>query len=353
MGVAQGNTIDEYVECFERLKGLGYEHIAIGGLLRQIEKSSRYVQVRNEDFIEEVVGAIRKNHPNAWLFLLGTYHPNRHHRLNRMGIFGADFKGWILNYEPPDTYSNELELKMRRIEKTFGSAIVKECLRRAKVKLVQSKRGSNSSVSQTAERELLHLRCKIGKKVGNRIYLELIREQAALRKNREELRARRFTEVKKYLNKHVFGKMKKRKLLIISCSDTKRPYPWQEKAINVYDGPFFRILRNADAINNGVDLRIVSAKFGMIPPNKYIRPYDMLLTAERAQNLNKQIMSHLKETFEKANYDEIKIIMGQRYLSAVEGIDLIKPEGCRVEVVPGRIGEKLHELKDWLGKHCE
>ena len=44
VGVAQGNTIEEYLECYDGLKSLGFEKIAVGGLLKKNINSARYVK---------------------------------------------------------------------------------------------------------------------------------------------------------------------------------------------------------------------------------------------------------------------------------------------------------------------
>lgn len=348
VGVAQGTEPDEYLDCYKKLKKMGFEHIAIGGLLQKREKSSRYVMVRSEKLIEEVVGGIRKEYPTDWLFLLGTYHPNRHHILNKYGIFGADYKGWILNYDPPETHIDKIEKKLRFIEKGFEKGIKRD-LRQAKVRVVRTKPGTQKRL--VCLDDLTELRLSVGKKLKDSIYLELVKEQAILRNSSEDKRRdMRFNQVYNYLHKNVFGKMKSRKLLIVSCSSTKRNYQWPEKAINVYDGPMFRILRNSDVLNNGVDLRIISGKFGMMVPNKPIRPYDVRITPERASRLNEQILQHLRMTFEKAHYDEIRVCLGKDYMAAIQGIDSIIPDGCRIVEVEGRIGQKLHGIKNWLSE---
>ena len=54
VGVTQGRTADEYCECYEKLEHIGYEHIAVGGLLKKREKSARYVTVHSEEFLKGV-----------------------------------------------------------------------------------------------------------------------------------------------------------------------------------------------------------------------------------------------------------------------------------------------------------
>lgn len=352
VGVAQGKTVDDYVECYKELKKMGFNHIAIGGLLKKRENTARYVHVRDEDFIEEVVGAIRKDYPDDWIFLLGAYSPNRQHRFDNMGIFGADFKGWILNYDPPETRIDEIEEKLRRIEKTLKSRKDRRSLRRAKVIAVRTK--PKSMKHAAAIDKLASLRLIIGKRVKDKIYLELVKEQAMLRSSDEDdRRQKRFKEVYDYLHKNVYGKMKPRKLLIVSCSDKKRGYQWPEKAINVYDGPMFHILRKSDVLKNGVDLRIISGKFGIMAPNKPIRPYDQRITKEKAKRLNAQVLEHLKMTLERANYDEIRICLGKDYMEALKGLPEIIPEGCSIVPIEGKIGQKLHGVKKWLSEQEE
>jgi hypothetical protein len=55
VGVAQGTSEEEYVKNYEDLKALGYTYIAIGGLLRKVEKTARYAQVRDQNFMYNVL----------------------------------------------------------------------------------------------------------------------------------------------------------------------------------------------------------------------------------------------------------------------------------------------------------
>lgn len=103
VGVAQGNSVKEYVECYESLKNLGFEHIAVGGLLRKKEKSKRFTHVRDEAEMYSVLRALRREHPRDWLFALGAYHPKRHNRLEALNIWGGDYKGWIFHYPKSTT----------------------------------------------------------------------------------------------------------------------------------------------------------------------------------------------------------------------------------------------------------
>lgn len=99
VGVSQGETLEEYTECYSALKKLGYSSIAIGGLLKKRGNSVRYVNVRSEQLLEGTLSKIRNENPEDWLFALGCYHPRRHDFFSKIGVFGSDYKGWIFNYD--------------------------------------------------------------------------------------------------------------------------------------------------------------------------------------------------------------------------------------------------------------
>jgi hypothetical protein len=127
MGVAQGNTPEEYLECYDDLKKMGYKHIAIGGLLKKFENTARYAKVRDETFLYNVIKKIRDKYPDDWLFVLGCYHPKRHDKFNELNVFGGDYKGWIFNYEKKPLLSVEAAQKDRflQIHKYIESRIYK------------------------------------------------------------------------------------------------------------------------------------------------------------------------------------------------------------------------------------
>jgi hypothetical protein len=124
VGVAQGRNLEEYVECYNELKKIGYSHIAVGGLLKKRENSVRYVRVGSEQLLRDILSKIRNENPKDWLFALGCYHPRRHSFFSKLGIFGSDYKGWIFNYDigrgrktdPPN--EERKELQKRRFKQT-------------------------------------------------------------------------------------------------------------------------------------------------------------------------------------------------------------------------------------------
>ncbi|MCI0530064.1 MAG: hypothetical protein L0Y56_21690, partial [Nitrospira sp.] len=97
VGVAHGLTVEEYLECYRGLRELGFTYIAVGGLLHRVEETVRYTQVRDEDFMYEVIGTIRAEFPDDWLFALGCFHPGRLQEFQARNVWG-DYKGWIFQY---------------------------------------------------------------------------------------------------------------------------------------------------------------------------------------------------------------------------------------------------------------
>jgi len=98
VAVAQGNNLNEYLECYKKLS-YNFEFIAVGGLLKKREKSARYVRVRDENLLYDVLCYIKEEFKPSWLFALGCYHPSRHKRFEEIGVWGSDYKGWIFNYK--------------------------------------------------------------------------------------------------------------------------------------------------------------------------------------------------------------------------------------------------------------
>ncbi len=72
VGVAQGETVEDYLGCYQALKAMGFRFIAIGGLLRKVQGTARYTRVSRESSLWEVIGALRVTYPEDWLFALGT-----------------------------------------------------------------------------------------------------------------------------------------------------------------------------------------------------------------------------------------------------------------------------------------
>ena len=123
IGVAQGKTKNEYLECYQELKKIGYEYIAIGGLLNN-HKTTRFSSV-NEEYMIEVIEKIRTQFPEDWLFALGC---NNHKRISlfkseSLNLYGSDSKGWIFKYEKSNSIKSREEARDNRISQVHNYII--------------------------------------------------------------------------------------------------------------------------------------------------------------------------------------------------------------------------------------
>lgn len=96
--VAQGKTEQEYLDCYDKLQHLGFKNIAIGGLLRRNKNTVRYVKVRSNELLFNILERVREEHSPDWLFALGCLNPNRVEQLDELNVW-ADYKGWIFKYQ--------------------------------------------------------------------------------------------------------------------------------------------------------------------------------------------------------------------------------------------------------------
>lgn len=134
VGVAQGYDLKDYLKCYEELKNLGYEYIAIGGLLKRNENSN-YIRLSCEMFLIELLENISKEFNPDWIFTLGIYSPKRHKLLEDYNVWGADYKGWLFEYEEDYSfiisYLEEYNLSQanrKRIEKALEAYIREKSL---------------------------------------------------------------------------------------------------------------------------------------------------------------------------------------------------------------------------------
>ena len=254
VGVAQGSTVEEYIKCYTKQKQMGYEMVAIGGLLTKVEKHVRLVKVQKEDLLINTLSAIRKKYPYDKLFPLGTFNRSRIGRFKELGVWGSDYKGWIFKYNLEESH-----IKHNRMRQT-----------------------------------------------------------------------------RNYIKSEIFPLLTKDKLLILSCSETKKL--GKGRAINIYDGPAFKTVRKYLVNNDGLDVRIISAKYGIISKDAQIEDYNEKLTPEKASEYRTRYSQEIR-TLSSA-YSEVLIYGGSTYQSIFKNVEVKKTNG--------KIGEQLSQLKKWL-----
>lgn len=135
-----------------------------------------------------------------------------------------------------------------------------------------------------------------------------------------------------------------RYLLILSCSKKKIKASGQE-ALNLYDGPAFRIIRASKLTNT--DIMILSAKYGLISADYAISFYNRKMTLNRARQLQKKNKTILEKLLKAESYDEVYVNLGKNYLASIP-FDELDFGGATIIVSKGMIGERLHNLKAWI-----
>ena len=157
-----------------------------------------------------------------------------------------------------------------------------------------------------------------------------------------------------------------RRLLILSCSDRKNDVapdsPQQlfdfmttrrarsPAAWDVYDGVAFRVVKRCQREGTfppDVDIVILSAKYGLITPEREITHYDLKMTPELAGRQRATNVRLLREMLRERTYREIFLMMGRTYLQALEPLDEWVG-GVKIIHEPADIGVMLGKLKAWL-----
>ena len=138
-------------------------------------------------------------------------------------------------------------------------------------------------------------------------------------------------------------------LLILGCSDkkTKNPNFDEMPALEIYDGPNYRVLRKFLRENGwppGLIIKIISAKHKIIDATELIEPYNERLDKKAAKDIRQEVMQELAELKLPKT---VFINMGKGYLPAISCITTLFGDN-RVEYAEGGIGKKMQKMKQWL-----
>lgn len=139
----------------------------------------------------------------------------------------------------------------------------------------------------------------------------------------------------------------KRKLLILGCSKRKRELP-EAPAIEVYDGPYYRMLRKAKL--KAVDISILSAKYGLIDYKTKISPYERKMTPDIAEGLRNAATSKLLDLLKKNSYSEVVINLGEIYMKALD-FQRLSQYGANYKIFSGDMVKRVHTLKTWINEN--
>ena len=143
----------------------------------------------------------------------------------------------------------------------------------------------------------------------------------------------------------------KRKLLLIACSSRKVRTKGLLPAIERYDGVTYRVIRKAmreGYFPPNVEIKILSAKFGLIDSETRIPYYDRRMDKERAIEIRPQVLDNLEKVFQGNEYSDVFVNMGKTYLLATNGWHDMVRHNVRVISARGGIGSKAKHMKQWL-----
>lgn len=119
------------------------------------------------------------------------------------------------------------------------------------------------------------------------------------------------------------------RLLIIACSGPKRE--GEHRAVDLYRGVMFNVLRKWLPREGAPDIYILSAKFGLVPADAIIPAYEQRMTKDRMLALASAGV-HLPD-FEGKRFNDVFIAGGALYrLLATTHIDQLRRAGI---VMPG------------------
>lgn len=144
------------------------------------------------------------------------------------------------------------------------------------------------------------------------------------------------------------------RLLILSCSATKKPTGPRTAAEQLYDGPAYKDLRKMIREFGllGCAVMILSAEHGLIGAGTWLEDYNTRMTPERARaqaETNVTIMRRVQETW---RFAEVFIFAGKDYMPALGDLTAWVPDGCKVQRAGGRgIGDMRSQMQAWL-RYC-
>ena len=142
-----------------------------------------------------------------------------------------------------------------------------------------------------------------------------------------------------------------RRLLIISCSQRKSTQPELLPAVQRYDGPTLkllrRFLREQPEKAKLLDVHIISAVWGLIPCDHLIHDYDLLLTSQRAVELNAQVLATFASIVTTV-HTEVCVNVSKSYSEVLRGWSEVVPSSASVTVIEATQGLRLTYLKQWL-----
>jgi hypothetical protein len=140
------------------------------------------------------------------------------------------------------------------------------------------------------------------------------------------------------------------RLLVLACSERKRPDPGYMPAIERYDGPAYRVLRRyvQSQSHDKPDIYILSAQYGLIRGDSAIPVYDRRMTRPRALELREAMETALQSLDLGARYHTVFLAAGAVYRELLAPPILRAIPHEQLITSTGSPGIQLTRLKSWL-----
>jgi hypothetical protein len=139
-----------------------------------------------------------------------------------------------------------------------------------------------------------------------------------------------------------------KQLVVLGCSATKVEAEGAIPAIDLYDGPAFRVLRTYLREFHWPDrlsVAVLSAKYGIIGGLSSIATYNQRMTRDRATELVGTVSETLRDW--GPDHRRVDLVLGQDYLRSIHPT-LLAGSKPTMNVVEGPIGVKLNRLHELL-----
>ena len=137
-------------------------------------------------------------------------------------------------------------------------------------------------------------------------------------------------------------------ILLMSCSSKKRNTDHPIPAIDLYNGVFFSVYKNAvkvfPSLSSKVKVLIISAKYGLIEASHPISYYDLKMSPSIALEQRNKYTCIFQRYIHDIKPESIVVVMGKTYLQSVDLSDIQVP----LMIISGDIGVMSHGLKEWL-----
>lgn len=143
-----------------------------------------------------------------------------------------------------------------------------------------------------------------------------------------------------------------KRLLLLSCTESKRETIVPLPALELYDGPSFQVVRKFLRENTQKELvpviSVLSAQHGLISSTAQLRQYNMKMTEQLALDIRSEVQDRLLKLINEYDINELFIVMSKMYSKALGTYRQYLPANITIICANGNPGCQLAQLKRWL-----